>query len=99
MSDGRDALNSLANAFKAMTRQGEWVEQAACRAHPEPDIWFEPHGTTGWQEAVGVCRSCPVQPQCLEWAVENNETTGLWGGMTPTQRRELRSRYMRRRAS
>lgn len=40
-------------------------------------------------QAKAVCARCPVQHQCLDWAVTVNEPFGVWGGLSPEQRREL----------
>jgi len=32
------------------------------------------------REAKRVCRSCEVQAECLEYALENDERFGIWGG-------------------
>lgn len=36
-----------------------------------------------------LCASCPVQAQCLEYALANREDDGVWGGLCPTRRRKL----------
>jgi WhiB family redox-sensing transcriptional regulator len=41
--------------------------------------------------AKKVCRRCPVRAECLAYAVEVKVELGVWGGMTPTQRRRLGS--------
>ncbi|MBH2007970.1 WhiB family transcriptional regulator [Candidatus Saccharibacteria bacterium] len=51
------------------------------------------------KELLPVCASCAIKSACLEWALENNEGHGVWGGMTPTQRRELQRRGVRTVAS
>jgi hypothetical protein len=33
------------------------------------------------------CEACPVRKACGEWADVNNETYGVWGGLTPMERR------------
>ena len=33
-----------------------------------------------------LCDVCPVQPQCLEYAIRHNIHYGLWGGLTERQR-------------
>lgn len=33
---------------------------------------------------------CPVQHECAEHAIENDEPAGLWGGLTPQRRRQIR---------
>ena len=60
-----------------------------------------------WREAAArpraraVCAGCPVAGECLTWAVETNQTDGIWGGHTPAERRAVRRRWMEeiRRAS
>lgn len=60
-----------------------------------PDLWF-PISETGRnsraqsQEAVAICRHCPVKAACLTWAVEHDEK-GIWGGLTEQQRSRRRT--------
>lgn len=76
-----------------------WRMHAACRDE-DPDLFF-PIGTTGpalvqTEEAKTVCRGCPVQEQCLRWALENNQDAGVWGGLGENERRALKRRGRRR---
>lgn len=76
-----------------------WRLHAACREE-DPDLFF-PIGTTGpavvqTAEAKAVCRSCPVQAACLEWALENRQDSGIWGGLSENERRALKRRSRRR---
>lgn len=53
-----------------------WREHAACRTE-DPDLFF-PIGTTGpaalqTEQAKAVCRTCPVQEQCLRWALDTGD--------------------------
>ena len=34
----------------------------------------------------GVCAYCPIQPECLEQALETEDSHGIWGGTLPRQR-------------
>lgn len=36
-----------------------------------------------------ICVECDVREQCLAWALQHNESRGMWGGLTPKQRRQL----------
>ena len=36
-----------------------------------------------------ICAACPIQPECLDWALKH-EVHGIWGGMSPKQRRAVR---------
>jgi hypothetical protein len=68
-----------------------WVERAACR-DADPETFFPPAGgTDDEREAVAkrLCAGCPVSRQCLHEALRNAESTGIWGGLTVRERREL----------
>jgi WhiB family redox-sensing transcriptional regulator len=70
-----------------------WRDQAACR-NKEPDLFF-PIGTSGpaltqLAEAKSVCHGCPVASKCLAWALETGQNSGVWGGMSEDERRQLR---------
>ena len=69
-----------------------WMSQAKCRAtHYDPE-WFRPltTDTEAAQPALAVCATCDVVDDCLEYALANNETAGIWGGTTPVQRQFIR---------
>jgi len=36
--------------------------------------------------AKRVCAACPVRRQCLDWAVETRQYTGVWGGLSEKER-------------
>ena len=48
-------------------------------------------------EAKAVCRECTVQAICLQWALDNNQDSGVWGGMSEEERRSLKRRAARAR--
>lgn len=56
----------------------QWMEHAACRGCG-PALFFPTRGESTAQ-AKAVCASCPVQPQCLEHALQAGEKFGTWGG-------------------
>ncbi|ALU92258.1 WhiB family transcriptional regulator [Streptomyces sp. TSRI0445] len=82
-----------------MSSTENWRLHAACREE-DPDLFF-PIGSTGpavvqTEEAKAVCRTCPVQAACLEWALENGQDSGIWGGLSENERRALKRRSRRR---
>ncbi|WP_431983904.1 WhiB family transcriptional regulator [Streptomyces qinglanensis] len=79
----------------------DWRHHALCREE-DPELFF-PIGNTGpaliqIEEAKTVCYRCPVMEKCLEWALETNQDSGVWGGMAEDERRALKRRAARRRA-
>jgi WhiB family redox-sensing transcriptional regulator len=80
-----------------------WRDAAACRS-VEPDLFF-PIGTTGTAldhiaAAKAVCATCPVTSACLEFALETNQDSGVWGGTSEEERRQMRrARARARRAA
>ncbi|WP_314220529.1 WhiB family transcriptional regulator [Streptomyces zaehneri] len=79
-----------------------WREHAECR-NEDPDLFF-PIGTSGpallqTEQAKTVCRRCPVREQCLEWAMETEQTLGVWGGTSEDERRALKRRIRAARRS
>jgi WhiB family redox-sensing transcriptional regulator len=39
-----------------------------------------------------MCEACPVRGECLDFALADESITGLWGGTTDAERREIRRR-------
>lgn len=64
-----------------------WRNLAECQ-YADPELFFpEQGGSTS--EAKSVCRVCPVRAQCLEYALENGERFGIWGGLSEQERRRI----------
>ena len=69
-----------------------WQERALC-AQTDPEAFFpEKGGST--REAKKVCVSCDVRAECLEYALENDERFGIWGGLSERERRKLKRRVV-----
>lgn len=70
----------------------QWMNDALC-AEIGVDPFF-PESHENHQQAVQICRRCPVQTECLEHALKLEQSDawnvlGIWGGLTPRQRRSL----------
>lgn len=78
-----------------MKNPWEFVE-ALCREIGTEQFFLEenedgrPTSTDNYTMAKRICKMCAHQNQCLQWALDNDEQYGIWGGTTPKQRRELR---------
>ena len=44
------------------------------------------------REAKRVCLTCDVRNECLEYALQNDERFGIWGGLSERERRKLKKR-------
>ncbi len=73
----------------------KWMKYAACR-DMDPDLFFsDGEGHKGVSNAKTkaareVCMGCSVRVSCLNYALEMNEYTGMWGGLTPRERRKVK---------
>lgn len=68
----------------------EWQEGALC-AQTDPEAFFpDPGGNT--KEIKKICSKCDAKEDCLEYALENDERWGIWGGLTERERRRLKRR-------
>jgi len=70
-----------------------WRELAACRG-ADLNLFFPARGGSA-EPARQVCAACPVRQPCLDYAVSNAITDGIWGGLTERERRALRTSYLR----
>ena len=92
-------MSALATSMALSSADYRWRKDAACR-DTSPDLFF-PVGTTGQAliqiaQAQAVCANCPVQDECLQFALATNQDSGIWGGTTEEERRKLRRAYVAR---
>jgi WhiB family redox-sensing transcriptional regulator len=66
----------------------EWQTHARC-AEVDPEIFFPERGGSS-KAARAVCCDCQVKLECLEYALNNKEQFGIWGGTSERERRRLR---------
>lgn len=64
-----------------------WRQHALCRGAGADEFFLEGRGvTTAYFECRLLCFRCPVQKQCLDFAVDNSIVDGLWGGLSYRER-------------
>lgn len=51
----------------------------------------------GVKASKAACARCPVQEDCLEYALTSNLQDGVWGGMTPHERRYIGYEFRKNR--
>lgn len=70
-------------------RDLSWRDAALC-AQADPDAWFPERGESNLP-AKRICAACEVRAECLDFALENGERFGIWGGTSEAQRRRILS--------
>lgn len=66
----------------------DWRDEAACWG-ADPDLFFpEPHQSA--EPAREICAECTVTAECLGYALRSHIGFGVWGGMSPDERRQTR---------
>ena len=72
-----------------------WKDRAACAGYPN-SIFFPTSDASvaSIEKAKAVCATCPVSVECLEYAFETNQVSGIWGGTTEEERRSLRRKWL-----
>jgi WhiB family transcriptional regulator, redox-sensing transcriptional regulator len=72
------------------------ASQARCKGQPT-EIFFASDNQRGAQlrrreqRAKQICWSCPVLESCRRYALNAHEPYGIWGGLTPSERRQIRA--------
>jgi WhiB family transcriptional regulator, redox-sensing transcriptional regulator len=78
-----------------ISQGSDWRLRARCKGQPL-EFFFAPDDEKGSrrlgreQRAKQICQSCPVLELCRTHALNAPEHYGVWGGMTPLERRRLR---------
>ena len=69
----------------------DWRDGAVC-ASVDPELWFPEVGGDNGREAKRICWDrCHVREQCLAYALETGQQSGVWGGLGEKKRAELRT--------
>ncbi|ADP83820.1 WhiB family transcriptional regulator [Pseudofrankia inefficax] len=71
-----------------MAEAEDWRERAVC-AQTDPEAFFPEKGQSA-REAKRVCAGCEVRSECLQYALDNDERFGVWGGLSERERRARR---------
>ena len=84
--------------MSAQRSDDSWQVKAACRG-PQAAVFFPPPAferkdekLEREQRAKGICVSCSVRKDCLDYALRIREPHGIWGGLNEVERRALLAR-------
>ena len=96
MPDPLNAANPLPTVTPVKGFSLTWQQSGSCRSGMATDFYPPMHTERKHERlarerrAKSVCASCPVQSECLEYAVSVDERYGIWGGLNQDERRFLR---------
>lgn len=62
--------------------------RASCTSH-DPNL-FTTCTPANLRKARAICAGCPLRVDCQTWAVDREEPVGVWGGLSPSERVQLR---------
>ena len=76
-----------------------WYDEAQCLGTTQEIFFYESRDNE--QDKVvlrtiakSICRVCTVKKECLNYALETRQVGGIWGGLTPKERKRLRKRVV-----
>jgi hypothetical protein len=65
-----------------------WQADAQC-LQADPEVFFVERGGAGMRDARKICAQCTVGRKCLQFALEGKIESGVFGGMSPVERKKL----------
>lgn len=70
-----------------------WRDLAACLG-ADGNLFFidDYQGRGGYKAAKAICAECFVTADCLDYAIGARMEEGIWGGLSPRERRRVRAR-------
>lgn len=71
------------------------IENDGVECEQVPDVFFPEAnkmamGNAEIQLAKTICRRCPVNTECSNYGIKADEPYGIFGGLTPEERRQLK---------
>lgn len=77
-----------------------YASKGSCSYHPDPDLWFPEYEKNGKPSnakrkliatrsllAISICNECPIQSECLDEGMKDeNIEHGIWGGKLAGER-------------
>lgn len=64
----------------------KWQKNAPCKNYDTNVFYPAPGDVDNLRLAKSICKECSVRQECLEYALENSERFGIWGGKSARER-------------
>jgi WhiB family redox-sensing transcriptional regulator len=68
----------------------EWMKLARCK-ETDPEIFYPEKNLSAFA-AKKICSTCEVRVECLQYAIDNDEQHGIWGGLNERSRSKLQGK-------
>ncbi len=75
-----------------MDDRPDWQHYGACRG--EDVELFIPNLGGNFNRARELCRGCTVRLDCLDFALADEDSVGMWGGTTAPERKQMRAKQI-----
>lgn len=84
------SLGLLTSAYMQLLSSIRAVGGVPCELYPHlfypEDIPDPEDRLLATRTAKKICQTCPIIDKCFEYALETNQTHGIWGGTSPSER-------------
>ncbi|OKJ52494.1 transcriptional regulator [Streptomyces sp. CB02009] len=81
----------MAHGYEQVDAPGPGFNGLGHCAELDPELFFpERVNSVSTHDAKATCAGCPVRQACMNWALDNGEEYGVWGGLDERERRALR---------
>ena len=92
---GMFSSNEKRRGWLTLAKEVERVGVDHLPCSQAPDLYYpdagEGIGSAHYVKlAKNACKACPIIVQCAQYAMEFNEELGVWGGLSPMDRKALR---------
>jgi WhiB family redox-sensing transcriptional regulator len=67
----------------------DWLKEAKCKKM-DTSVFF-PRTSEDSMLAKSICADCSVKQECLKYAIDNDISYGVWGGLSESTRRTIRT--------
>lgn len=64
----------------------QWQKNSLCKEEDTNTFYPAPGDVERLRRAKGICKECTVRHECLEYALDNSERFGIWGGKSARER-------------
>lgn len=72
---------------KVISAISNWSPESSCLKKDSTEDFFDPKESTLNYLSNKYCAKCPVRQHCLYTSMVTQEPFGLWGGLSPKQRK------------